>query len=158
MPKEFICDINRGMCIYLSQGTYQFILNQTCLESCPDNYKVNNAQTRCIKVVFEEKIIPVEFKTEIIRDIVSYVNSTTTINCTSFVAMILSSNDMNTNSQLKNGISAINFSDKGLKIKRNFNIPDDEELIIIAVQSKNDSNTDDKTDIKINFSNKMGLQ
>ena len=37
-----------------------------------------------------------------------------------------------------------------MKIKRHFNIPDDEELIIIAVQSKNDSNTDDKTDIKIN--------
>ena len=89
------------MYIYLSPRTYQFILNQTCLESCPDNYKVNNAQTRCIKVVFEEKITPDEFKTEIIRDIISHVNSTTTINCTSFVAMILSSNDMNADSQIK---------------------------------------------------------
>ena len=113
--------------------------NRKCLESCPENYKVNNAKNRCIKVIFEEKTIIKELKTEIIRDIISYVNSTTVINTTYFIATVLSSEDMNTESQIKNGISAINFSDKGLKIKKHFNIPEEQELIILSIQSKNET-------------------
>ena len=63
---------------------------------------------------------------------------------------------MNAESQIKSGISAINFSDKGLKIKRYHHIPDDEELIILIVQSKNDTDIEGKTDLAINFANKIG--
>ena len=55
-PKDGKCPENlfktlAGECVSnCPSGTYQFLLNHTCLESCPDNYKVNNAQTRCIKI------------------------------------------------------------------------------------------------------------
>ena len=62
---------------------------------------------------------------------------------------------MNVESQLKSGISAIEFPDKGLKIKRHHHIPE-EELIILSVQNKNDTEIEEKTDIKLNFSNKIG--
>ena len=155
LEKQFVT--LTGECVTnCPKGTYQFMLNYTCLNSCPDNYKVNNEQNRCIRVIFEEKVTTVEFKTEIVRDIVSYVNSTIVINSTTFVAVVLSSEEMNTESQIKRGISAIQFPDKGQKIKRYYNIPDEEELIILSVQSKNDSDIEEKTDIKINFANKIG--
>ena len=137
-------------------GTYQFMLNHTCLESCPENYKVNNENNRCIRIIFEDKVTPKEFKTEIIRDIVSYVNSTNVINCTTFVAVVLSSGEMNVENQIKSGISAINFRDKGLKIKRHYDIPDDEEIIVLSMQKNNQTETEEKTDIKLNFQSKIG--
>ena len=91
-----------GECVIdCPRGTYQFMPNRKCLESCRENYKVNNAKNRCIKVIFEEKTIIKELKTEIIRDIISYVNSTNVINTTYFIATVLSSDDMNTESQIK---------------------------------------------------------
>ena len=57
---------------------------------------------------------------------------------------------MNVESQFKSGISAIEFPDKGLKIKRHHHIPEEEELIILSVQNKNDTEIEEKTDIKLN--------
>ena len=54
-----------GECVIdCPRGTYQFMPNRKCLESCPQNYKVNIDKNRCKKEIFEEKTIIKELKTE----------------------------------------------------------------------------------------------
>ena len=85
-------------------GTYQFSLNNSCLESCPHNYIISN--NKCLFKSFDKNTTVNEFKNQIRNDITSYVNSTKVINGSNFQAVIIFSDDIDPEKQLKNGISS----------------------------------------------------
>ena len=71
------------------------------------------------------------------------MNSSTVINGSDFIAVILTSEDMDPKEQLKKGISAIYLGNCTQDIKDYYNISNDESLIILNIQSKrNDSKKD----------------
>ena len=58
-----------------------------------------------------------EFKNQILNDITSYVNSTQVINGSNFLAVVLTSDDINPEEQLKKGISAFDLGNCTNEIK-----------------------------------------
>ena len=81
-----------------------------------------------------------EFKNKILNDITSYINSSKVINGSNFQAVILSSDDMNPEVQIKNGISAVDLSNCTNVIKEYYNITKEENLIILNMEIKNEQN------------------
>ena len=115
-------------------GTVQFSLNNSCLFSCPHNYIITN--NKCILKEFESDTTLIEFKNQIKDDVISYVNSSKVINGSNFLAAVLSSNNMNQEELLKNGISAIDLGNCSNVIKEFYNIS--EKFIVVNIESKND--------------------
>ena len=110
-------------------GTYQFSLNNSCLDFCPYNYEI--IKGKCIIKSFEPEISVNDFKNQITDDITSYVNSSKVINGSNFLAAVLSSDTMNQEEQLKNGISAVDLVNCTNVIKEYYKIPQEESLINI---------------------------
>ena len=77
-------------------GTYQYILdyNYSCLESCPQKYKISSDQKRCELNLFPENITISEFKYIITNEINSNINSSEVIFFDDFKARIITSNDL----------------------------------------------------------------
>ena len=117
-------------------GTYKYSMNYTCLKSCPHNYELNKEQNECIKKSFDQTTSSSEFKNEIMNNILEFVNSSKIINGSDFLAVVLSSDDMDPKEQLKKGISAIDLGDCPETIKKYYNISEDESLIILNMESK----------------------
>jgi len=70
------------------------------------------------------------------------VNSTALINGSDFIAVVLSSDEMDPKEQIKKGISAIDLGNCPDQIKEYYNISKNESLIILNMESKRDeSNT-----------------
>ena len=143
-----------GDCVYICpSGTYEFALNFSCVKNCPNNYEINKQRNKCILKVFDEVKVS-EFKNKIIDDITSYVNSSSIINGSDFIAVVLTSDDMDPKEQLKNGISAIDLGDCPDIIREHYNISKDEKLIILNMESKNQEiqeNKNDTTDTDYSF-------
>ena len=126
-----------GDCVFICPNdTYEYKLNNSCLEKCPNDYEINKQRNKCILKVFNE-IKASELKNEIRDDITSYVNSSSIINGSDFIAVVLNSDDMDPKEQLKNGISAIDLGDCSDIIKKYYNISEDENLIILNIEYKN---------------------
>ena len=87
-----------------------------------------------------------EFKSKITENITEFLNSTEIINGSDFKAVILSSDDLNPQEQLKKGISAVDLGNCTQIIKKHYNISENENLLILNMESK--KNQSDK-DIKI---------
>ena len=118
-------------------GTFKNPLNNSCLESCPDNNVYNDV---CIPNINKQEILISEFKNKILSNINSYKNSTQFINDSNFIAAVFSSDNMNTEEQIKNGISAIDLGNCTQIIKEYYNISQHEDLIIFNIETKNESN------------------
>ena len=132
-----------GNCVYICPtNTYEYSLNKSCLEKCPDKYQINSESNKCIFIIFDEKITISEFKNEIKKNITSFVNSSSIINGSNFIAVVLSSDDMSPEKQIKNGISAIDLGDCMKVIKDYYNISKDENIIILNIESKNNNKKD----------------
>jgi len=71
------------------------------------------------------------------------MNSTQFINGTNFIGMFLSSNNMEPNIQLKNGISPVELGNCTEVIKEYYNISKNESLMIFNIETKNISNNTD---------------
>ena len=128
----------KGYCTPICpNGTYHFYKNHTCLKSCPQNYDKNEAKKECIIKSFDESVSSKEFKSQISNNIASYVNSSSLINGSDFIALILTSDDLeDPKEQLKKGISAIDLGDCTKNIKNYYNISENESLIILNMESK----------------------
>ena len=132
-------------------GTYEYSLNNTCLEICPKNFEINKFNDKCIFKKFEETTTINEFKNQVSTNISYFVNSSAIINGSDFLAVVLSSDEMDPEIQLRNGISAIVLGDCTERIKEYYNISNDENLIVLNMESKNDkkqkneTNNDDKS-------------
>ena len=121
-------------------GTYEYSLNNSCLYKCPDNYEINNELNKCIFKTFSQNTKISEFKNQIMSNISAFANSSNVINGSDFLAVILPSDDMNPEEQLKKGISAVNLGNCTEVIKEYYNISKNEKLIILNIESKNQIN------------------
>ena len=79
-----------------------------------------------------------EFKKQIRDNIILFINSSRVINGSNFLAVISSSDDMNPEEQLKNGISSVDIGNCNNDLKNYYNISNEENLIILNMESKND--------------------
>ena len=121
-------------------GTYIFSLNNSCLEQCPSNYKIN-MNKECIFTDCNEDTTKEQFKTQIINNISSYVNSSKVYNGSNFISAISTTDNMNVKEQIKNGISAVDLGNCTQIIKDYYNISNEESLILMNIENKkNESN------------------
>ena len=81
-------------------GTHEFTLNRTCLTNCPEYYIVNN--NKCVIKPFDINTSLDEFKDQIKSDITLYINSSKLINCSNFLSIISTSDEINPKEQLNN--------------------------------------------------------
>ena len=116
-------------------------LKSDCLK-CTDEENVNNnfATTNAINEKFDSDISLSEFKNEIINFITSYTDTSYFFNGTDFLAMILSSDNLEPEEQLKKGITSFDLGNCTNVLKEYYKIKKDENLIIINIQYKNDEN------------------
>ena len=85
-----------------------------------------------------------EFKENILNTITLYVNSSNIINGSDFLAVVLSSDDMDPEKQIKKGISSVDLGECKQIIKQHYNISDNESFIILNIESKNIENKTEK--------------
>ena len=131
-------------------GTYEFIPNVTCVDTCPENYVVNPERTRCIFSGISNSTSSEEFKDLIYQNVSAYADPNTVINSTNFKAQIIAASDIDPVEQIKNGISGLDFGDCIETLKAKYNIPADEDLIVLEIETKEDTeknkNLDKSTD------------
>ena len=96
---------------------------------------MNEERTKCILKSYEQTSSN-EFKNQILTNITAFVNSSALINGSDFIAVILSSDEMDPKEQLKKGISAIDLGNCTDQIKEYYNISKNESLIILNMESK----------------------
>ena len=135
------------------------IENHNCIE-CADNYyklpngsyKNNCYDNNIWNSAFHSQLISLkEFKSQINDNLKAFMNSSSLINGLDFKALILTSDDFNQENQFKMGISAIDLGNCIQTMKQSYNIPEDEELIIVNIEpKKNQSNKDIEKDINDN--------
>ena len=87
-----------------------------------------------------------EFKSKITENITEFLNSTEIINGSDFKAVILSSDYLNPQEQLKKGISAVDLGNCTQTIKNHYNISENENLLILNMESKKNQNNKDIED------------
>ena len=90
------------------------------------------------KHTYIEPISLEEFKSSL--NITILLNSSEIINGSNFIAVILSSNDLNPKEQLKKGISTIDLGNCSKIIKNHYNISENENLIILNIESRKINN------------------
>ena len=127
--------------------TYLFSLNNSCLESCPHNYKIINNECKFFNS-FDENTTISEFKNRVVSNITSYVNSSKVIIGVNFKAIILQSNDMEPKELLEKNLSGFDLGICSDVLKEYYNISKDENLIVLYMEINNDKSQ------KNDFSNK----
>ena len=85
---------------------------------------------------YSEQISFSNFKDAISENISAYVDSSSPIKGDNFTALILSSDDMDVETQLQNGISAVDLGNCTNVIKEYYKISSEENLIVLNVESK----------------------
>ena len=134
-------------------GTYLFSQNQTCLESCPHNYKINEVNKVCILNTFDQKTSLNEFKSQISDNIFELINSDKVVNGSDFIAVISLSEDIDPIEQIRKGISAVDLGNCPKVLKEYYNISNNESLIVVNIESKksitkeNEENNDNSLNI-----------
>ena len=146
--------IDSPNCLSCYSGKYFFSLNNSCLNSCPKTYKINEKKNECIL----EAISVSEFKNQITKNISFFVNSTNTINGTDFIAMIYSVDDINPKEQIKKGISAIDLGNCSKIIKDYYHIPQEESFIVLNIESKKNKIEENSYDSSLNLANNIHLE
>ena len=105
----------------------------------------------CLSLGICQNLTDVEYKNHIKGNIVSYVNSSKIINGFNFLASVMFSNEVNPKEQLKNGISAFDLGNCTNVLKEHYKIPDEENLIILNMEIKNEKNENDINNDKKSF-------
>jgi len=152
-------------------GSYKFLLNHTCVESCPSNYIINPEQNECIikteeptankispseNVIKTNKISPhniniIEVDIEDmpeeqanIKILNTYIRSNFSIANvikSDYTKAILTTGNMDIEEQLDNGVSAIDLGNCTIELKDYYRIPTEEELIVINKESNANYNS-----------------
>ena len=122
------------------ENLYEYSINNSCIENCPNNYEANEVDNKCIFKGFDKTTKAKEFKNEIKNKIPSYVNSSSIINGSDFLAIVLSSDDITPEKQLKLGISAVDLGNCIQTIKQYYNMSNNESFIIFNMETKRDKN------------------
>ena len=119
-------------------GTYEFIPNVTCVDTCPENYVINEERTRCVFSTFSGIDSSTGLKDIIFTNISSFVDKDTVINGSNFKAQIIAASDIDPVEQIKNGISGLDLGDCIDILKAHYEIPDNEDLIVIEIETTED--------------------
>ena len=164
------CDENlfitlTGECVsQCPSGSYKFLLNHTCLESCPTNYIINTEQNECIlkpdepnedDVLTTAKISPniniIEIEIEDlpeeeanIKILTSFIRSnfsTASVIKQDYTKVILTTENMDIEEQLDQGVSAIDLGNCTIELKEYYQIPTKEELIVLNKESNTNINS-----------------
>ena len=121
-----------------------------CVNKPENSYFVlkNSRDTGVIKNFIENDIFELinEFKNEIKNDINSFKNKSRAINGSNFLSVFLNSNNLDPETQFKNGVSAVDLGNCTNILKEHYKIPKEEELIIMNMELKNDENQKNKRD------------
>ena len=133
---------NNMNCLSCKANLLYEISKGNCLLSCPNGYEKDELKNECIFKIFDQTTTVNEFKNQIINNISLFVNSSKVINGSDFIAVVLSSDNMDPKQQLKNGISAIDLGNCTEVLKEHYNLSKEDNLIIVNMESKNNkSNT-----------------
>jgi len=147
-----------GECVSVCpNNTYKFIPTASCLESCPSNYELNSEKTECIEKKFVEEITKDELTKQILSNISAYINSSTIINGSDFIAIILSSDDIDPQEQIKKGISAVDLGTCITELKNHYRLSNDENIIILEMESKVDAEKSVTLEVYDNSGQKLDL-
>ena len=126
--KYYRCDIECKTCTN----------NNICIEcNLESGYERDKDGIKCKKKSID-KTSSTEFKNQISNNITSFVNSSALINGSDFIAVVLSSEQLDPKEQIKKGISAIDLGNCTEQLKEYYNISKDESLIILNMESKRD--------------------
>ena len=143
------------------EGTFQFQLNwnYSCVDFCPEKYVFSKDGKKCVLPEFQSYISPTEFQSIISYDINSYVNSSRIIDLDNLKAKIFYSNDLNSISGTSNQISGIKYLENSLlALKAKNSIPDNENLIIVLIETKGkNQNNEDTNNNLINLGKDIQL-
>ena len=101
--------------------------------------------------IFNESITSKDFISQISNNITAFVNSSFLINGSDFLAVILNSDDLNPEEQLKLGISAIDLGNCTETIKDYYNISENDSLIILNMESKKNKSEKKENDDSFNL-------
>ena len=147
-----------GECVSVCpNNTYKFIPTASCLESCPSNYELNSEKTECIEKKFVEEITKDELTKQILSNISAYIDSSTIINGSDFIAIILSSDDIDPQEQIKKGISAVDLGTCITELKNHYRLSNDENIIILEMESKVDAEKSVTLEVYDNSGQKLDL-
>jgi len=129
--------------------SYPFEYLGKCYDKCPKG-TFNNNYICYDHIELENNpwITAIEFKNYIKDSIYSYANSSKVINGSNFLAIISTSDEINPEEQLKNGISSFDLGNCTNVLKEYYGIPNEENLIILNMEiiNKNESyNNNDKS-------------
>ena len=100
-----------------------------------------------------------EFKEQIMKNISAFIkeeNSSKIFNGSYFIALILSSDNMNTKEQIDKGISAIDLGNCTNVIKEHYNISQNESFYVLNIESK--KNESEKSEEKIDNTFNLGKE
>ena len=124
--------------------------NHNCIECANNYYKLPNGtyQNNCYKSEIINEIytqLPSlkEFQSKLTDNIIIFKNSSTLINGTDFIATIISSNNLDPKDQLNMGISAIDLGSCTQILKEINNISENENLTIVNMETKRNTNKND---------------
>ena len=134
---------NEELSLTCPNGTFHFSVNNSCLDSCPPNYEI--IKDKCIFKSIDKELKADDFKTTVRKNISSYVNSSNVINGSNFLAVVLSSDNMHPEDQLKYGISAVDLGNCTNVIKEFYNISKEENLIVLNMETKTDESQKNKS-------------
>ena len=130
------------------KGTYRYLLNKTCVYSCPDNYVPKGIN--CLNNdVIVNKTTPTDLIKTIITDIGSYADKSEVIENEDFKAQIVASNDLDVSTQLKSGISAVDLGEVADILKEKYNIPSDQDIYIVEIETKKKDIDSDEVGVDI---------
>ena len=133
-------------CIECANNYYK-LENVSFPYNCYANDTINILQNSNNNIInsFNSDITINDFKNIIRNDITSYVNSSKVINGSNFLAVVLSSDNMNPEEQLKNGISSVDLGNCTNVIKEFYNISKEENLLILNMETKNEESQKNET-------------
>ena len=132
-----------------SISTFIYEYSGKCYSECPYGTIENNFI--CYDSLELGKcgdIKPTDFKNQVKEKITSYTNSSFIINGSNFKAAVISSDKLNPEEQIKNGISAFDLGNCTNILKEYYEIPYEENLIILNMEIKNEKNESDKINDK----------
>ena len=141
-----------GDCVELCPSeTFQFIPNTTCVDSCPPNYEIDENKTKCVASTSFETMTTSYFKDMVSNNISALVDPKRVINGSDFKAQVIQSGDLDPKEQIKNGISGLDLGDCVEVLKKAYNIPKEEDLIIVEIESKEDKETNKNLNKKTDY-------
>ena len=144
--KKIVSELN--MCVNSCTSTlYRFEFLGKCYIDCPFGTFSNNFLCYdCLESGKCKEITADDFKNQIIEQITLYLNSPNIINGSNFLAEILSSENINSEEDLQKGISSFDLGNCTNVLKKHYEIPEDENLVILNMDIKKIKNENDITD------------